>query len=197
MKVEDMIKRIRRGPMREIAYQIWQLCYQYAGERDIGMSQRTGQFIGQKVNRQQMDRFGIDFIPVGTSMKMNKELDKMLDLELINTITNPQNAPIFAPTLQNPQATRELAESIIRDWGGDWPSKLDKLLPSEEQVREEQVQVEMEAQRRLAAEQQYIEQRQAEGIPEQQIMAELEQLRAEQAQTEGQGQGQRQGGVTR
>lgn len=184
MKVEDGIKRLRRGPMKELAYQIWQLSYQYGGDKEIGITERTGALKARKVSRQDMQRFGIDFIPIGTSSKINRELDKMLDLQLVETIKN--NPEIFGPILQNPQATRELAESVIRNWGADWASKLDKLLPTEQQIREDQIRIQMEAMRRMEAEQQFIEQRRAEGATDEVIEAELEQMRVAQAQGEEQ-----------
>lgn len=184
-KVEDMIKRIRRGPLREIAYQIWELSYQFmSNERTFGSRQRTGQFQAQKISRSRMNRYNLDFIPIATSEKMNRELDKQLTNEFILTM---QGAPeIFGHVLQNPQATREIAESAIRLQGDEWASKLDKILPSEEQVREQQVQIEMEAQRRLMQEEQYKEQRAAEGIPEEQIEQELEAIRQDQAEAQEQ-----------
>lgn len=182
-KVEDMIKRIRRGPLREIAYQIWELSYQFMlSERDFGARQRTGQFQAQKISRNKMNRYNLDFIPIATSEKMNRELDKQLTNEFILTM---KNAPeIFGHVLGNPQATREIAESAIRLQGDEWASKLDKILPSEEQVQEQQIQIEMEAQRRLQQEQQYIEQRTAEGVPPEEIQRELEAIKQDQAEAQ-------------
>ena len=177
-KVEDMIKRIRRDPLREIAYQVWELSYQFmSNERSFGKRQRTGQFEAAKISRSQMNRHNLDFIPIATSAKMNRELDKQLTNEFIMTM---QSAPeIFGHVLQNPQATREIAESAIRLQGDEWASKLDKILPSEEEVREQQIEIEMEAQRRLQQEQQEEQELRDQGVPEEQIQEAKQELAAQ------------------
>ena len=148
-----------------------------SNERSFGKRQRTGQFEAAKISRSQMNRHNLDFIPIATSAKMNRELDKQLTNEFILTM---QSAPeIFGHVLQNPQATREIAESAIRLQGDEWASKLDKILPSEEEVREQQIEIEMEAQKRLQQEQQEEQELRDQGVPEEQIQEAKQELVAQ------------------
>ena len=140
VRIGGFIKNIQNAS-REEAFQLIELYYQYRPEgkvyRAVG---EDGEVAFPTITRETL-RQRTEYNPVGSIDTISKDVLLQKDMQVYEMVNND-------PMFQNPAMARHkryVLEIIFKDLGGIWEKSIDKLLPTEEEIKKYLVEVQAQA----------------------------------------------------
>ena len=118
----------------EVGYQIGQLIYQFMDDEEEQRILGKGEKVTPvNITREEARFFRADFRPHGSTALSNKFIQHQID-----TIVRKEmmNSPLVRILIQQGKLdiVRELDEAFLSSAGGEWDKKIDKILPSREEL---------------------------------------------------------------